>query len=55
MQAENKEKMRESKERAEKKTELKQKQRKGYRWKAGCDGGGGVPKLCTDPCRNRCI
>lgn len=26
-----------------------------YRWKAGCDEGGGVPKLSTDPCRNRCI
>lgn len=26
-----------------------------YRWKTGRDGSGGVPKLSTDPCRNRCI
>ena len=26
-----------------------------YRWKTGSDGSSGVPKLSTDPCRNRCI
>lgn len=41
--------MRERKEGA--KRESKQsRNRERYRWKAGCDGGGGVPKFSADPC-----
>lgn len=45
---------RERKERAKREQEPRR-SRETYRWKAGCDGGGGVPKFSAEPCRNRCI
>lgn len=47
--------MRKKKEKAKKTRVSKAETEEVCRGKAGCDGDGGVPKLSTDPCQNRCI